>query len=289
MQKKLLITVSDESSYLHGVRFVGSFFRNKSQVSVTLFYVAPHADVAVKGMGTGHLELDRKATEAGRKKTQQVLDAARQMLCDRGFPSENVTTKFIFKEFGTVKDILREARHGAYDAVVLGRRGYMLFESVLSTSTTKEILDRNIDFPIWVCRHTEENRRNVLLCIDGSSASLRMVDHVGFMLKDESEHSITLFHVDTGEGESKEVVLEEARKRLLDNWVSDGRIESVVVTSPVTGVAKTILDIVESKAYAAVGVGRVGIQKGLLKEWLVGSRTMKLVEGMQKAALWVSS
>ena len=289
MQKKLLITVSDDISYLQGVRFVGSFFSNKSAVSATLFYVAPHADVAGMGMGSVHLELERKYTETGRKKAEQALDTARQMLRDRGFPSENVTTKFIFREFGTVKDIIREARKGAYDAIVLGRRGYMLFESVLSTSITKEILDRDIDFPIWICRHPEENRRNVLLCIDGSSASLRMVDHVGFMLKDESEHSITLLHVDTGDGESNENILREARKRLIDNWLSDGRVESVVVASPVTGVAKAILDMAEKKAYAAVGVGRVGIQKGRLKEWLVGSRTMKLLEAMEKAALWVSS
>jgi nitrogen regulatory protein PII len=211
------------------------------------------------------------------------------MLCDSGFPAENVTTKFIFMELGTVKDIIREARKGEYDAVVLGRRGYMIFESVLSTSITKEILDQKIDFPIWICRHPEEGRRNVLLCIDGSEASLRMVDHVGFMLKDESEHSITFFHVDAGEGENKEVILKEAHKRLMDNWVSDGRIESVVVASPVTGVAKTIHEMAEKGPYAAIGVGRVGIQKGRLREWLVGSRTIKLLEGLEKAALWVSS
>jgi hypothetical protein len=95
--------------------------------------------------------------------------------------------------------------------------------------------------------------------------------------------------VDTGEGERKETVLREARRKLIDNWVSDGRINTAVAASPVTGVAKTILEEADAKGYAAVGVGRVGIQKGRLKEWLVGSRTMKLVEGIEKAALWVSS
>lgn len=287
MHKRLLITVSEDISYLHGVRFVGSFFRNKARMSLTLFYVAPHADIAGRGMSSMHL--DPKADKAGCKKAEETLGRARSMLCDLGFPPENVTTKFIFRELGTVKDIIREARKGAYDAVVLGRRGYMLFESILSTSITKEILDQEIDFPVWICRRPEENRKNVLLCIDGSDASLRMVDHAGFMLQDENEHSITLLYVDTGEGINKEAILGEARKRLIDSWASDGRIESVVAAAPITGVASTILDMAEKRAYAVVGVGRVGIQKGHLKEWLIGSRTKKLVESMEKATLWVSS
>jgi hypothetical protein len=289
VQKKLLITVSDDINCLHGVRFVGSFFTNKAAVNATLFYVAPRAEVAGRDTGFGEPELDRKAAEAGRKRAQKALDTAQQMLCDRGFAPENVTCKFIFRQLGTVKDILREARQGKYDAVVLGRRGYMLFELVFSTSITREILDHDIKFPIWICRHPEENRKNVLLCVDGSDSSLRMVDHVGFMLRDENEHSVTLFHADTGEGESKGTILEEARRKLLENGMSDGRVNSIVAPSTITGVAKTILEEAEAKRYAAVGVGRVGVQKGRLKEWLVGSRTMKLLETMEKAALWVSS
>lgn len=287
MEKKLLITVSDEISHLHGVRFVGSFFRNKAAVNATLFYVAPHASIA----GTDRprpVELDRKGAETCRTKAQNALDAARQILCDSGFASQNVNTKFILRQFGTVKDIIREAKSGQYDAVVLGRRGYIIFESTLATSVSRQMLDMEIDFPLWVCRRPEVNRKNVLLCVDGSESSLRMVDHAGFMLQDENEHSVTLLHVDTGEGENTEAIMNEARKTLLDNWVSDGRVTSLVVARGIKEVAKTILEEAQAKGYAAVGVGRAGIKKGRLKEWLLGSRTMKLVESIENAALWVS-
>jgi nucleotide-binding universal stress UspA family protein len=150
-------------------------------------------------------------------------------------------------------------------------------------------MNRDIDFPIWICRHPEEHRRNVLLCIDGSDAGLRMVDHVGFMLSGEDEHSVTLFHVDVGEGESQEAILQEARKRLLEKWASNGRIDSVVAKSQITGVAETILGEAEARGCAVVGVGRTGLRKSRLKEWLVGSRTKKLLEAMEKAALWISN
>jgi nucleotide-binding universal stress UspA family protein len=262
MQKKLLITVSDDISYFHGVRFVASFFRNKSAVNATIFYVAPRADIAGKSTTLGELGLDMEAGEAAREKGQKAIDAARRMLLDRGFPSDNIVGKFIFRQFGTVKDIVTEAKAGAYDAVVLGRRGYALFESVLPMSVTREIMNRDIDFPIWICRHPEELRRNVLLCIDGSDAGLRMVDHVGFMLSGEDEHSVTLFHVDVGEGESQEAILQEARKRLLEKWASNGRIDSVVAKSQITGVAETILGEAEARGCAVVGVGRAASKSG---------------------------
>lgn len=287
VQKRLLVTVSEDINGLDGIRFIGSFFKNKAAVSATIFYAAPLAHIA--GTGFSYPVLDRKAIESAHKLARKSLDTAMQMLCDSGFPAENVTTKLIFREFGTAKEIIKEAREGAYDGVVLGKRGHMLFRPAFSTSVTKEILDQSIDFPIWICRHPEEGRKNVLLCVDGSSASLRMIDHVGFMLRDEDEHAVTIFHLDTGEEEDQETILGEARRRLLENWISDGRVTSIVAPVSITGVAQAILQEAEKNSYAVVGVGRVGVQKGRVKEWLLGSRTMKMVEAIEKATLWISS
>jgi nucleotide-binding universal stress UspA family protein len=286
MQKSLLITISDDLSCLYGVRFVSSFFRNKSAMRITLFYVAPTATPTETGGRSGRHGKGAVISDAHRKKGQKTLDTSKGLLCDRGFSPDHVSSKLMAKEFGTVKDIIREARKGHYDAVVLGRRGYTIFESVMCNSVSKEIMDKNIDFPLWICRHPEEGRKNVLLCVDGSEASLRMADHVGFMLQDEEEHSVTLLTVDTGETSNIQAGLEEAKKKLTANGVHDGRIQSLVVRSP--RVAKTILEETDRNSFGVVGMGRVGLQKGMMKEWLIGSRTVKLLENLEKAVLWVS-
>lgn len=285
MKKKILITVSDETSHLYGIRFAGCFFKNKSAVEATLFYVAPRADFGEPGQ-VGRYARTRRAIQT---RAATALDAARKQLLELGFAAENVSTGFTFNEFGTVKDIIRKARSGKYDAAVLGRRGYVLFESLLATSVTKELLAREVDFPIWICKSPEESRRNVLVCVDGSDAALRIVDHAGFMLAEESDHCVTLFHLDTGERPDRDALMEEARSKLIANGVSGERIETIVERSAATGVAKKILDKAAAGNYAAVGVGRVGIRKGGFKEWLVGSRTMKLLESMEKTGLWISS
>jgi hypothetical protein len=54
-------------------------------------------------------------------------------------------------------------------------------------------------------------------------------------------------------------------------------------------VVKPIVEEVERGGYAAVAVGRGGTQiKGLFDKWLAGSRSMELMEILEKAALWVS-
>jgi len=283
MQKHLLVTISDDIRILHGVRFVGSFIRDKTNVAVTLLYVSPRAE----SVGGDRLQrdLDKKNTEIYRQRGETSLGVAQKILIEKGFSAENITSKFMFKQFGTVKDIIREAHAQSYDAVVLGKRGYAVFENIMKDSVSKAIMEKDIDFPIWICRRPEEDRRNVLLCVDGSEPSLRMADHVGFMLQLETEHRVTILHADTGE-KNIDAMLHEAKDKLLTNGVETERISLQVI--PSRGVVKTIIREAEKKAFAVVAVGRVGVKKGSLKEWLVGSRSMKLLEDLDKAVLWVS-
>jgi len=283
MEKHLLVTISDDLRILHGVRFLGSFFRNKSDVKVTLFYVAPLSQLS-KGDRTQR-ELDKKNAEIYRQKGEIAIKESQKLLRERGIPPENISHKIMFKQFGKVKDIIREARAKSYDAVVLGGRGYDILANVLKESVSREMLERDIDFPIWICRRPEEGRRNVLLCVDGSEPSLRMADHVGFMLQSEKEHRVTIFHVDTGKMNT-EAIIAETKNKLLVNGIESDRISTRVLRS--SGIVKTILKEAERDAFAAVAVGRVGVKKSVLAGWRVGSMSMKLLENLEKAALWVS-
>ena len=49
--------------------------------------------------------------------------------------------------------------------------------------------------PFWTCRKPDLERKNVLLCVDGSEPALRMADHVGFILAQERTQEVTLFVV----------------------------------------------------------------------------------------------
>lgn len=287
MEKHLLLTISDDASSMHGVRFVCSFFKNKANIKLTLLYVASTFESSETKRESPPRKVDKGIADAGRDKGRLTMEECRKLLILRGYKEDSINTKLINKRFGTVKDIVIEARAGLYDAAVLGRRGFAVFEKALSSSVSREILEQRIDFPIWICKRSEEERKNVLLCVDETSPSQRIADHIGFMLQDE-DHRITLFHVDDGEGQNTDLILSEARQTLLDHNIAKERITDLVVRTP--RVAAAILEEAEKGAYAVVAVGRGGGQpKGMFKQWLVGgSRSMKLLDTLEKAALWVS-
>ena len=287
MKHHFLITLGEDVSAFHGVRFVSSFLRNKQNVDLTLLYIAASPDTAGSSAPLTPFPVEKKLTGPQAEKGKAALESARKLLELKGFAPEAITTRLLSKHSGTVRDIAREARKGHYDAVVLGRRGYALFERTLATSVSREMMEHRIDFPIWVCRHPEEGRRDVLLCVEDSEPCLRIADHVGFVLEKEPEHRVTLFHVDETGSERVGEIMDRARQQLLHNHVDEDRIREVVVRS--LRVVPSILDEVERGRYSAVAVGRGGKQKkSLLEKWLIGSISMKLLEVLDKATLWVS-
>lgn len=287
MKLHFLVTISDDVSALYGVRFAASFLKNKRDVNLTLLYVAAHPDNLEQSAPLHPFPVEAKLSGPQAEKGKAALESARKLLQSRGFEEAAITTKLVNKKFSTVKDIAREARSGHYDAAVLGRRGYALFEKTFSTSVSREMMEHRIDFPIWVCRLPEEGRKNVLLCVDDSEPCLRVADHVGFILQNETAHSVTLLHVDSGECKHLPEMMNRTKEELLKNHVSEERIKELVVHHQ--RIVPAILEEVDRGGYAAVAVGRGGgHRKGLIERWLIGSISMKMLEVLEKAALWVS-
>ncbi len=288
MDKKLLLAVGDDMSSLHGVRFLCSFFNRKEVLNVTLCYIAPSSVTKDFPLQSSRPDrMDKEVAALYSRTGHESIDAGIDLLLARGFSKDKLTAKYRGKRLGTVKDLVQEGRKGMYDAVVFGRRGYALFEQALATSVSRQMLDQTIDFPLWICRQPEEGRRDVLVCMDSSEPSMRIADHVGFMLKDEKEHRITLFCVDDGNTGAIDRTFEQGKKALLDNGVEEERISSHVVRA--SNVPEAILAEADRRSCAVVAMGRGGSpQKGLFNKWFIGSRSLKVFETLSRSVLWLS-
>ncbi len=290
MDKSLLVAVGDDMSSLHGVRFLCSFFSQKESLEVTLCYIAPLSaskDFKAPAQPLRFQTVDREIAAQYSRTGHESIDAGIDVLLSRGFHKGKVTTKYRGKRLGTVKDLVQEGKRGIYDAVVLGRRGYALFEQALDTSVSRQMLDQTIDFPVWICRQPEEGRRHVLLCMDPSEPSMRIADHVGFMLKEEKQHEVKLFSVDDGSQKDMEGTLEKGKQALLINGIEEARITSQIIKA--SNVPEAILSEGKRNAYAVIAMGRGGTpQKGLFKKWFIGSRSLKVFEHTSKSVLWLS-
>jgi len=284
MDKHLLLTLSERQDGLYGVRFVGNFFANKDNLNITLLYITPRS-MGEWGNDVG-MELQmRKAEAEGR----QALDAAKVHLVKSGFDPDQVITKLQGRRISKVMEIIQEGGKGLYDAVVLGRRGLSWLEQAFEESVTKSLLDRSVDFPIWICRRPEMDRQHVLACVDGSPASDRMVDHIAYILLQETDQAVTLMAVGRkGQIADKDVnaILSRARDVLLDRGFSPERIRLQGMEEGAA--AKAIMKEADDKGFAAVAVGRTGTGQGLLKRIFVGSVSQALFQELQGAALWLA-
>jgi len=286
MEKHLLLTVGDDVMSIFEADFIGSFFKNKEGIRVTLFSVTPKS-YDKRGAHNGvasHTIVSE--TGPGADSWRRRINLERERLLRLGFLDDNITSKVIRSRYGTIEDIILEGKKGSYDAVILGRHAVGLLDQTFSTSMSREILNHQVDFPVWICRHPETGRRNVLLCVDEDEASMRVADHVGFILQQETEHNVTLFHVDSGERSKVQDILDRARQKLTAYGISDARIKGLAVQSH--RVVNSIREEAESGTYAVIALGHDRAHPAGLREWLVGSRCMKILEMADRCVLWVS-
>ncbi|MBU1002335.1 MAG: universal stress protein [Proteobacteria bacterium] len=289
MGKHLLVTVSEDGSALKGIQFIQGFFEHREALHLTLFYTAPKPRMVwIDGeFFEAMSEFDHTVHQV-RKVGRKSLDAALALLAECGFSDGQVNSRLRLREVSTAKDILGEGEKKQYDAIVLGRRGAHRLQELVEASVTEQLLDRQLTVPLWICREPAPGRRNVLLCLDGSEASLRMVDHVGCMLADEPVHGLSLLHV-SGNGlftaASTASIYAQAREILVQNGVDESRINEVHVEP--ASVSGAIIAEVRAGNYAVVATGSAG--RGPLGRAFLGSVVRDLMARLTGAVLWVSA
>lgn len=287
MDKHLLVAVGDEFHTSQSLRFVHNFFTSREELKLTLFYVVPRRpDWRLDPI---NLEANPEAIvrieEEKRAHGVPAMEKAREWLLGMGFSKDQLAVKISHGKLGTVKEIVKESEEGLYDAAVLGRRGISWFEEMVTDSVSHRILWESLSFPIWICRNPQKDRRNVLVCVDGSDECMRVADHAAFMLKNEPGHDITLLHVCSDDRcIDSEQIFGRALAEVKANDIPDERITIKVLTS--SNPARTILHEADASKYAAVAIGRTSHKPSTLNH-IFATTSLKILRGIEGAALWL--
>lgn len=287
MDKHILLTISDDMSAMQAVRFTAKFFHQLTKFHVTLLFVAPNPKA---GLTEAEIHEDfgnlKRREERYKDLAGIALDKAADFLLNHGFASNNVHKKIAFKQLGTAHDIIQEGISGMYDAIALGRRGLSRLEELLAESVSKQIFVTPIETPLWICRNQTNFSAHVLLCTDASPASLRCADHVGFMLKDEPLHRITIVHVQTHTSSAVPAeALAGARRMLEDNGIAADRISERVVEGK--NASETLVRLAKDEKFGVVASGRTGRGESRTTHML-GSVSLHLLNHLDSATLWIS-
>lgn len=309
MEKKILIAVDGSTSTKYAVDYVGlmegAMVKN---LRVTLFYVMsavpPFLRREAKSSRDAHKQvkaMEKKYHEVA----QMALEVARQRLLDHGFEKERLEVKAQPRKSDVAKDIIFEAEQGMYDALVLGRRGVTKAQEIFVGSVTNLVVQHAERLPIWIVGSRVSSLK-VLCAVDGSEGSLKAVDHMAFMLGDNPECKITLFHVeaslanyctlDFGEELKGEIEgeLMKSEGRCMDDFYSraikvlreGGLAMDQIETKSVEGglsVTKAILKEVRRGDYGTVVLGRRGEDEASF----LGHTSDKAMRRAEEAAIWI--
>ncbi|UZP68810.1 universal stress protein [Desulfovibrio mangrovi] len=289
-KRHLLLPLRCESVAMSGVDFISSFFSDKREVRLSLMNIvhcSPETWDRGYGRGGNLGSLDLSAERKGR----ECLHEIHARLEREGFLPEHISRKVLPTSEAKAQVIVREGSKGLYDAVVLGHRALVSLECLFEGSVCGELFEslaERIGFPFWVCRRLHHHRKNVLLCADGSEPSLRIADHVGFMLAAEPAHDVTILHIKDASKErrfTEDEVMERTVAAVTGAGLDEGRIRRVVKGSG--PVAKSILQEVQEGGYAVVAVGSAGAGHGFFKKMFVGSVARTLFSDLTGSVLWV--
>ena len=290
LPRKLLIAVTGDMASQSSLRFVSGFCIDKTDMGATLFHVTTNPEATWSDDGSPSLTPEAaKQAATVKRKGREVLREAREFLVRQGFDDQALDVKLQPKRSGSAfRDIVHEGMAGNYDAVVLGHGGYTLFDAVLRGSVSKSLLDLPWGAPLWICRRPGQDRRNVLVCVDGSDQSLRAADHVGFMLAPQPEHAVHVLHVhDPAKVDPLEYedVMRQARDILAENGVGPERVTELVHRG--SNPLRIITEAMARGGYAAVAVGCTGADRPPWQRLFMGSVSMALFKSLDETALWV--
>lgn len=291
MEKQLLVTISNDVEHLFGVKFICSFFHKMSEHRVTLLHICRRdcndMTKTLMDIWDGPADNVQGQLTVG---VRRSIKKAEKLLKESRMSIDQIITKTVAERYGKVKDILAESAKGLYDTIILGRRAsyslQWMFERSADETIQAMIKDSSCTSPLWICPDPEPGRKNVLLCVDGSENAYRAVDHVGYILSAQDQHTITLFHVENAAEKQSDKIYQRAEAILLGHNIGAERINRNSAWG--VSVPRSILGEIEKGGYAAVAVGMCGQKKqGLLKDLhLAGGTTVKLVSKIEKASLW---
>ncbi len=216
MLRKFLVAVDGSVYSNNTLRYLGRLFADLDEIHCHLLCIVP-CTVSATGrewldeldlLSTLSAESRKKFTAAKRYMNEAVLQFGR-----RGISPNQVTTQVLISRMDIASDIVLEARKGLYDALIIGRRGLGKLEEMVMGSTSSRVMEKCSDVPIWIV-DGQVNSRRFLVPVDGSFHTLKAVDHLAFVLKNNPYAEITLFHSAAMFGQMRSVDMDQCRELL---------------------------------------------------------------------------
>ena len=308
MEKHLLIAIDDSRQTFETINYAAQIGNTVSPVKFTLLHIQPslsqYLTDEAKRKSSARQELEKIVVQNDTK-ARALLETASERLVGAGIAATQIEHLTLPRNKGVADDILALATAKSFDAILAGRRGASYLQQWLTGSVTANLVEHSQVIPIWVVDGNVPNN-NVLLAADGSQSTLRALDHLAFMLADQTEQAIKMLHIrpriqdfceialDKELAHNAETVLLDEDQHCMDDFygmaqtvlqknnVDESRLEIVTLDGKLS-VTRSILSHARDNSYGTIVLGR----RGRSNSKFFGSVSRGILQKTEDMALWV--
>jgi nucleotide-binding universal stress UspA family protein len=308
MEKKILIGVDDSRHTENALRYAFSLHETVNDLKYLLFHVQPTISQYLldeaKRKPSAYADL-KKLMGKSDQVAQSLLDKCKARMVSLGIAENDIQLMTLPRKFGVAKDILEYSTAMLYDAILLGRRGLSGLAEIFIGSVSANIVENSPLIPVWLVDEKGPSQE-MMVAVDGSESSLRAVDHLAFMLAENTNVKLSFFHVaprltdfcpidfsDKDLAELEAIIrrgdnacidrfFAHARKKLEDAGIRDSQIK-INVKEGGFRVGKAVLDAYRQGKYGTLVIGR----RGMDKKFFTGSVSRYLINQFSDGSLWV--
>lgn len=196
MEKKLLVAVDGSVYSLNTLYYLSNLFEDLNEVVFHILYFMPRSFLPSGHELLGESDLMNAMSAEAKDRyesAQRYVAKAVDHFVRLGVDKKRITSQLRLSRTSVAADIIRVAQKGLYDALIIGRRGLSKIEEFFMGSVSAVVIEKCRDVPIWIIDGHVDSRK-FLVPVDGSPYTLRAVDHLSFILKNNPYAEITLFH-----------------------------------------------------------------------------------------------
>jgi len=309
--KRYILPVDGSIHSIHAVQYMSMMSPIMEDGLYVLFYVQPIISDYLKEEARKNPRAMEKLDQLDKKNAargNEILNRYKERMMAH-VPEERILLLTQRRMMGVTWDIIHQASSEGVDAIVMGRHGYSRFHDTFIGSTTRTVIDRNTDIPIWMI-DGEVDSRNLLVAVDGSMNSLKALNYLCDILRRAPDVQLTLFHVqpswrdycgidfaETQTAESDEIIskfIERVDRECVENFMGYAlrRLKEleipenkVIMTTRPTrlNIGKTIIEEFRDGNYGTLIVGK----RGICGAHMMGSVSNYLVTHLENGALWI--
>lgn len=195
--RQLLIAIDENPAAYAALTYCGNLFKNNAETGFHLIHCTRSAahSVLSSPVNADNTLMPDAPLPSGKhsRNSLRLLEKGEELLISSGISPDNIKTSLIPAASQVHQSIMLEADRTLADAIVVARRGIGYFGEMILGSVSASLFRSSPAAPLWIIDGTI-TEKDVLIGVDGSVQSLRAVEHVAHMIRNQNDITVYLYH-----------------------------------------------------------------------------------------------